>query len=263
MLVFDVESVPDEELIRAHFKLEGSGIELCLRALEMHKEKSGSTFLPHPFHKIVAIAGVMCDEYGRFVSVGSFPKGESSCDERSLIESFLSFVDEKNPKLVSFNGRAFDMPLILLRAMIYNISCYSFFEERNDKINKSKWDNYRSRYSESFHLDLYDTIGHYGAMRPIKLDLLCQMAGIPGKYDVDGSQVMELFYENREDKIREYCESDVINTYLLFLKYSLLKSNISLEDYYSAIEIFGSRIPRDRGYSDIFIEFSKNELKRA
>ena len=154
------------------------------------------------------------------------------------------------------------MPVILLRAMKYNISCPAFFEEANQKYNKTKWDNYRARYSESFHLDLYDSLGHFGAARSLKLDVVCSMANIPGKYDVHGSDVMELYYAGEIEKIREYCESDVLNTYWLLLKYELLKGNHQRSDYSEALMLFQERLPKNRSYSDIFVQFIENELQK-
>ncbi len=255
MLVFDIETVPDEDLIRKVYDIEGEGIEVCLKAQDIHKESSGSTFLPHPFHKIVSIAGVITDEFGKFISVGSFPKGDSEASEEELISEFLGFIDSKNPKIVSFNGRGFDIPVIMLRAMKYNISCHSFFEENNQKYNKNKWDNYKARYSENFHLDLYDSLGHFGATRSLKLDVVCSMANIPGKFDVHGSEVLELYYSGEYEKIREYCQSDVLNTYWLMLKYELLKGNIDIEEYQLCLESLKDRIPKNRSYSDIFVQF--------
>ncbi|BCD60721.1 MULTISPECIES: 3'-5' exonuclease [unclassified Nitratiruptor] len=253
--VFDCETIPDIELIRKNFEVEGEDFEAIHQALQQYEAKAGTTFLPHPYHKVVAISAVFADDFGRFKKVGTFP-GD---DEKEIIESFLSYIDSKNPKLVSFNGRNFDIPMLLLRAMKYNLSCSAYFEQDNQMLNKSKWENYRSRYSESFHLDLMDVLSNFGAARGLKLDTLCQMAGIPGKFDVDGSQVLQLYYNNDLDKIQEYCESDVINTYLLFLKYELLKGGLSKEEYRDILYRMQEIFPKEKSYSEIFMNYMKKE----
>ena len=55
-----------------------------------------------------------------------------------MIKNFLNFINQKNPKLISFNGRSFDMPLLMLRAMQYNLTCSAYFEAENKELNKNK-----------------------------------------------------------------------------------------------------------------------------
>jgi predicted PolB exonuclease-like 3'-5' exonuclease len=87
------------------------------------------------------------------------------------------------------------------------------------------------------------------------------MAGIPGKYDVSGDQVFALFYQGEVEKIREYCQSDVLNTYWLYLKYELLKGALALEDYYRFLTAMRQKLPK-RGYYDIFVEAIDSEIAR-
>ena len=253
--VFDCETIPDVDLIRQNFEVHGDDREATRIALKEQEEKTGSAFLPLPFHKVVAISAVIADEFGRFLRVSTI-KGES---EKEMIEEFLRFIDSKNPRLVSFNGRNFDLPMLFLRALRYNLSCPAFFEQDNQMVNKSKWDNYRTRFTETFHLDLMDSLSHFGAARGLKLDLVCQMAGIPGKFDVSGEQVLDLYYSGQIEKIKEYCESDTINTYLLFLKYELLKGNLTDVDYKEILNQMLSRFPQDRSYSQVFINYLQKE----
>ncbi|MFV0481238.1 MAG: 3'-5' exonuclease [Campylobacteraceae bacterium] len=254
--VFDCETIPDFELIRRNFGFNGSDLEVANLAFAEQKEKSGSEFLPIIYHKVVAISAVIADDFGAFLRVSSM-EGEG---EEALLKSFLSFVDKKNPKLVSFNGRAFDLPMLMARAMKYNLSCPAYFEVENRELNKTKWDNYRARYSDRFHIDLLDNISDYGAVRGLKLDLLCSMLGLPGKYDVSGDQVLELFLKNEMEKIKEYCESDVLNTYWLYLKYELLKGNITKEDYARFLLAMSENLSRERNYTEIFQNAVKSDL---
>ncbi len=254
--VFDCETIPDVELVKSEFALEGDSLEITNEAFRLQEEKSGYSFLPIPFHQVVAISAVICDDFGKFQKVSSI-EGES---EKQMIENFLNFIDKKEPKLVSFNGRAFDMPMLMIRAMKYNLSCFAYFEKDNRDTNKSKWDNYRSRYSDRFHVDLMDHIGEFGAVRGLKLDLLCKMAGLPGKYDVHGDEVSELYYTNELKKIKEYCESDVLNTYWLYLKYELLKGNITKEEYFDNLMIFKEALNDKKSYAKVFKEYLDREM---
>ena len=257
--IFDIETIPDVDLIRKVFGFEGDDYTVSSLALREQEEKSGSSFLPLPFHKIVAISAVIADDFGIFRKVSSI----EGLDEKEMIKNFLHFINQKNPKLISFNGRSFDVPLLMLRAMQYNLTCNAYFEVENKELNKNKWDNYRARYSDRFHVDLMDHLCEFGAVRGLKLDHVCSMVGLPGKYDVHGDQVMELYYANQLDKIKEYCESDVLNTYWLFLKYELLKGNVIIEDYQRALAIMQENLRPEKSYTDVFGIAIEEELYRG
>jgi len=232
---------------------------LSLRAMEIFKEKTGSEFLPVCFHRVVSISAVMADGFGRFLRVSTLD-GEN---ERDKIAKFLTFIEDFNPRLVSFNGRGFDLPMIMARAMCYDLSAAAYFETNDRDNNKSKWENYRSRYDGRFHLDLLDHISDFGAVRGLKLDHLCASVGLPGKYDVHGDQVLQLYYAGEQAKIDEYCRSDVLNTYWLFLKYELLRGKITKDDYLNYIAVMGEFLKKEcagMSYTPVFCDFIEREL---
>ena len=232
---------------------------LSLRAMEIFKEKTGSEFLPVCFHRVVSISAVMADGFGRFLRVSTLD-GEN---ERDKIAKFLAFIEDFNPRLVSFNGRGFDLPMIMARAMCYDLSAAAYFETNDRDNNKSKWENYRSRYDGRFHLDLLDHISDFGAVRGLKLDHICASMGLPGKYDVHGDQVLQLYYAGEQAKIDEYCRSDVLNTYWLFLKYELLRGKITKDDYLNYIAVMGEFLQKesaDMSYTPVFCDFIEREL---
>ncbi len=257
--IFDCETIPDVDLIRATFTTHAEDDLASTReALAQYEAEKNTTFLPLPYHKVVTISAVIADEFGRFIKVGDFGNGKD--DEESIIRHFFGFVEEKNPKLVSFNGRGFDMPMLLIRAMKYAIAFPAWFDQNNPMLNKTKWENYRQRFAEGFHLDLLDSMGSFGAVRNLKLDTLCTMAGMPGKYDVHGDQVLDLYYDGRLDRIKEYCQSDTLNTYWLYLKYALLRGDLTREDYYSFLQTMQAKLP-PLGYHQPFVNAIQKELE--
>ena len=265
--IFDIETIPNTELLRKMYPEENlSDLALCHKAFAAQKEATGSEFLPLYLHKVVAISSVIADEYGHFIKVGNFGKAD---DEKTILSEFLSYIDRQNPKLVSYNGRNFDIPTIMLRAMAYNLSATGYYETDNPKYNKNKWENYRQRYSERFHTDLLDALGHFGSVRGLRLDSVCGMLGIPGKYDMSGDLVHSIYYdENLEHEkklqtIQEYCQSDVLNTYWLYLKYELLKGNLTLPDYFSILDGFATKLPKDKSYSQVFLNSIQKALEDA
>lgn len=264
LCVFDCETIPDTEMIKKHFPVtQDDPYLMCEEAFILQEEKTGSGFLPLPFHKVVSIAAVIADDYGNFLKVGNFPKGAINPSEEELIESFFAFIEEKQPKLVSFNGRAFDMPMLLIRAMKYNLSLPAYFETDNRDLNKNKWENYRARFSENFHNDLLETLGNYGAARGLKLDELCSCMELPGKYDVSGDEVTKLYFDEEITRIQEYCESDVLNTYWLYLKYELLKGELLKRDYYAILSHLAENMNPHRNYTEVFRAHIQKELENA
>lgn len=271
VMIFDCETIPDVQLIKQtmaqtfeEYKLPmQEDLEISKNAQKIQKELSGSEFLPLPYHQVVSIAAVFCNDYGEFIKVGNFPSTGESKEEReeSLLKSFFDYLNKHQPKLVSFNGRGFDMPMLLLRAMKYNLSAEAYFEENNPQFNKNKWENYRQRYSEKFHIDLLDSLGNFGVTRGLKLDVIANLIGFPGKFETCGNQVLDLYYQKQEQKIEEYCQSDVLNTYGIYLNYELLKGNINQEDYYNLLQILYEKLPKDKAYSSVFLDTIQRNFK--
>lgn len=265
-MVFDCETILDVDLLKQGFRKEFlernvdvgvcTDLELSQKAMEIQKEQSGTAFLPICYHQVVSIAAVFCDEYGNFNKVGNFKAvGDSKKErERSLIQAFLDYINKKQPKLVSYNGRGFDIPMLLLRAMQYRLSASAYFEENNPQFNKNKWENYRQRYCERFHLDLLEALGNYGAVRNLKLDVLANLVGFPGKYNTSGDMVLDMYYAGNLEQIDTYCQSDVLNTYGLYLNYEILKGNLSVQDYIMILEQWREKLPKDKEYYSVFFD---------
>lgn len=257
--IFDTETIPDVETLRQVYGYAGDDESVAQEAFSRQKERTGSEFLPICFHKVVAISAVMADSSGKILRASSI----GASGEYELLEKFITFLNSQNPRLVSFNGRGFDLPMLMLRAMRYNLSCHSYFDTSDPSSGKDKWCNYRSRYDGAFHLDLADHIGEFGAVRGLGLDAICKSLNIPGKYDTHGDEVWRLHLQNKDELIREYCESDAINTYWLFLKYELLRGNISQEQYGENLQALIELMQTSsRGYGGVFGLAASKELAR-
>lgn len=257
--IFDCETIPDFEALRAVFGYEGSDEEVANLAYKAQKEKTGSEFLPVNFHKIVNISSVITDHKAQFIRVSSI-NGE---DEKEILEKFTNFINKNIPRLVSFNGRGFDLPLIAIRSMKYNLPFGMYFKVEDKNLNIGKWNNYRDRYSGAFHLDLLDSFQEFGSIRGISLDGLCKTYGLPGKYDTHGDQVLELFLNGEISKISEYCESDALNTYLLYLKYEIIRENLNYDDYFINLNLMKEFINNKKlSYKEPFVECIDKEIEK-
>lgn len=258
--VFDCETIPDVALLSKVYGYQGDFLSVCEQAFAQAEQTSGSTFLPHCFHKVITISALIAQPNGMMVRLGCFESGK---EEREIIESFLKYL-QKQPRLVSFNGRGFDMPMLLLRAMRYNLQAEAYFETKNAAVGKDKWENYRQRYSERFHLDLFDSLGHFGAAaRGLKLHHLAISCGLPGKIDTHGDEVYRLYANAQTEQIDCYCETDVLNTYWLFLKWQLLCGHYDLAHYQKCLETMREQISPQKPYATAFIEAISTELARS
>jgi DNA polymerase elongation subunit (family B) len=114
-------------------------------------------------------------------------------------------------RLVTWNGRGFDMPLLNLRAMKGGVD-WSFWDGK-----RHRFPNYKKAL---FHYDMQDQLGDYGAARSISLDRTAKMLGLPGKVGIDGGGVAEALANGDRRKVVAYCCNDVFETYLVYLAYA-------------------------------------------
>lgn len=227
ILVFDIETVPDVAGLRLLNSLPGSmsNDEVAQYAFTMRREKTGSDFLPHLLHRIVAISCAFRDDEGfRVRSLGA------ECEaEAGLIRLFFRTIEKYMPQLVSWNGGGFDLPVLHYRAMIHHVAAPKYWD-LGDRDRDFKWNNYISRY-HTRHIDLMDILALYQPRANASLDALAKLCGLPGKCGMDGSQVWQAFGEGRIQEIRQYCETDVVNTYLLYCRFQLMRGYLTSREY--------------------------------
>ncbi|MGE5535136.1 MAG: 3'-5' exonuclease, partial [Acidobacteriota bacterium] len=236
VLVFDIETIPDVAGLRT---LNGASkdmtdAEVAEAAFAARRERTGSDFLQHHLHRVAAISCVFRDDEG--VRVKSL--GHPQDSEHKLIHDFFRIIDKYTPQLVSWNGGGFDLPVLHYRAMINGVTASRYWE-MGDEDRDFKWNNYLSRY-HTRHLDLMDLLALYTGRANAPLDELAKLCGFPGKLGVDGSQVWSLFQEGRLREIRDYCETDVVNTYLVYCRFLLMRGIMTRASYEAEIELVRS-----------------------
>jgi len=238
VLVFDIETIPDVKGLRALNNHPDSmrDAEVAAVAFSARREKTGSEFLQHHLHKVAAISCVFRDDEGfRVKSLGSLDD-----EEPKLVQDFFRIVDKYTPQLVSWNGGGFDLPVLHYRAMINGVVADRYWE-MGDEDRDFKWNNYLSRY-HTRHLDLMDLLALYTGRANAPLDELAKLCGFPGKLGVDGSQVWTLYQEGRLDEIRDYCETDVVNTYLVYCRFLLMRGVLTKAAYEAEVNLVRSSL---------------------
>ena len=225
ILVFDIETIADidgaQRIYPQLAKLNDADTLSALTAIR--NQEAGHDFMRLPLQRIVCISAL-------YIKDGQFSLFSLTADKFSekeiLAKFFRAFSDvEKLPQLVSWNGSGFDIPVLIYRAMQYDLAAPWLFEE-GERIKSMRFDNYVNRF-QTRHLDLMDRFSQYGASRREAMDVVASLYGLPGKTDVDGSMVGALVAADDWQTLSTYCESDVINTWLIYLRWLRLTGKLS------------------------------------
>ncbi len=237
LFVFDIETVPDADAAPNLTGIESTDVGARRKAIEDYHlaiTDGKNAFPRQPFHKVVAIS-FLDAEIGRDGRTEAYTLrdlrsgGEPGFGEKQLLQGFFQYLERHKPRLVSFNGRTFDLPVLKYRAMVHGIEA-PWLHKSGDK-----WNSYGYRYATDWHCDLLDVLSDYGASAKIKLNEVCAAFGFPGKFGVDGSMVAGMIDEGRVQEVRNYCETDVLNTYLVYLRWQLHNGTLGRAGYNAAI----------------------------
>ena len=241
-LILDIETIPDTER--------------WTRPESVPTSHGGESAFPPTWAHRIVVVGCLWLDHGyrlkRFGVVGDHPVSAGTPDhrERHLLEDFSRFVGRARPVLVTYNGRSFDLPVIVMRALCHAIALPWYYRDRD----------IRYRYSEDGHLDLCDWLADHGATRAGKLDAIARLIGLPGKIGVDGSQVEGLYHAGKLESIQHYCLADVAQTALLFLRFRLLQGQISAEDYRDRTGALLDELAADGRVADVLDKLDRAHL---
>ena len=225
-LVFDVESVADGALVsRLVFPSEGLSAQAAIaRYRQELLAKYESDFIPYTYHVPASIAVAKVDAEYHLTDVSVLDEAESR--PHVMTENFWRGWEKYGrPTLVTFNGRTFDIPLLELAAFRYGISVPGWFN-----IAAKSFEQSRNRFNIDAHIDLQELLTNFGSSRFTGgLNLAANLLGKPGKMDVAGHMVQDVFDAGRIAEIHDYCRCDVLDTYFVFLRTRLLVGKLSLD----------------------------------
>jgi 3'-5' exonuclease len=192
---------------------------------QRRREVTGGEFLSLEQQRVVAISVVLRSRD----TLKVWSLGEMASSEKELIERFYDGLDKYSPDLVSWNGSGFDLPVLHYRALKHGIVAPRYWET-GDEDQSFRWNNYLNRY-HARHLDLMDVLSGYQSRARAGLDNVAVLLGLPGKLGMHGEQVWECYQRGELAAIRDYCETDVINTYLIYLRFELIRGRLSAAQY--------------------------------
>jgi predicted PolB exonuclease-like 3'-5' exonuclease len=225
-LVFDVESVPDGELIAKtrypHDEL--SPAEAIRRFRQELLTTSGRDFIPYTYHLPVAVVVAKVQADFKLLEIVSLdqPQHRSHVITRHFWAGWEAY---SQPTWVTFNGRTFDLPLMEHAAFRFGVAVPNWFN-----MAERSYDQKRNRYNLQSHLDLQEVLTNFGATwYRGGLNLAAGLLGKPGKMEVQGDMVYDLYTQGRIAEINEYCRCDVLDTYFVLLRTMLLMGKIGID----------------------------------
>jgi predicted PolB exonuclease-like 3'-5' exonuclease len=214
VIVWDLETVPDLRGFAAASGHDGISDDEV-------REAMGDKFPKHIFHSIICIGALVArrdNAHWEVTALGAPHIGERS--EKELIIGFVNRIAELSPQLVTFNGSGFDLPVLRYRAMVHAIPAVGLASRP-----------YFHRYSDDA-IDLCDVLSSYSSQAKVSLHELCKVMGLPGKPNgLSGADVDRYHRERRIREIADYCESDVLNTFRVWLRYELFRGGLSYEAF--------------------------------
>ena len=217
-LAFDIETVPDTQLGAQLLGLTDISDEDVAKAMFFNQmQERGTEFLPLYQHRIVAISAAWRSADGFKV----WSLGEEDSDEKELVQRFYDGIDRYTPDLVSWNGAGFDLPVLHYRALRHGVQAPRYWE-MGDEDRSFRYNNYLSRFHWR-HVDLMDVLAGFQNRARAPLDAVATMLGFPGKMGMAGDKVWGCFLEGGIRQIRDYCETDVLNTYLVYLRFQHMR----------------------------------------
>jgi predicted PolB exonuclease-like 3'-5' exonuclease len=230
-LVFDIETVPDVELGRRLYGLHGLPDAAVAKAMfAIRRAASGNDFLPHIQHRVIAISCAL--RTGDQLKVWSL--GDLQSSETDLLRRFFDGIEKFLPDLVSWNGGGFDLPVLHYRSLKAGIAAATYWET-GDGDTDFRYNNYLSRFHWR-HIDLMDVLAGFQQRARASLADTAALLGFPGKLGFSGDQVWDAYLNGQLQAVRRYCETDVLNTYLIYLRFQLLRGQLDAAGLESEME---------------------------
>ncbi len=225
VFAFDIETIPDVDFGKRMWDLGDLSDENVATAMtSMQQQKTGSDFLPLHQHRVVAISVAL--RTGDSFKLWSL--GDKDSDEADLVRRFFGGIDRYTPDLISWNGSGFDLPVLHYRAVRNNIQAPRYWET-GDGDREFRFNNYLNRFHWR-HIDLMEVLSGFQGRGRASLDQAAVLFGFPGKLGMSGDKVWQTWLDGGIDDIRNYCESDVLNTYLIYLRFEFMRGNLDEKD---------------------------------
>jgi predicted PolB exonuclease-like 3'-5' exonuclease len=231
VLCFDIETIPDTDFGRRIFNLGDLDDESVAKVMQFKQLQARQTdFLPLPQHRVIVISAVLRNSDGLHI----FSLGKEQGSERDIVQRFFDGLEKKSPDLVSWNGSGFDLPVLHYRALKHGVTAARYWEI-GDTDRDYRYNNYLSRFHWR-HIDLMDVLAGFQFGGRASLEHTAQLLGLPGKLGMSGASVWDYYLKGQQADIERYCETDALNTYLIFLRFELMRGVLDRTRYAQEVE---------------------------
>ena len=238
-LVFDIETIPDVDFGRRLHGVEDLDDAAVAKIMFFKQRQARQTdFLPLPQHRIVAISAVLSTRDDLHV----FSLGDPTSGEKELVERFFDGIERYSPELVSWNGSGFDLPVLHYRSLLHSVTAERYWEI-GDRDRDYRYNNYLSRFHWR-HLDVMDVLAGFQFGGRSSLEHVATLLGFPGKLGMSGALVWERYQAGEIEAIRNYCETDVLNTYLIYLRLQLIRGVLDRQGHAAELERLEAKLER-------------------
>ena len=226
VFAFDIETIPDVELgRRIHDLHDLTDKQVGYVMQTRRREETGNEFLSLEQQRIVAISVALRTRD----SFKVWSLGEANAPEAEIIQRFFDGLEKYTPDLVSWNGSGFDLPVLHYRALRHGIAAPRYWEV-GDEDQSFRWNNYLNRFHWR-HIDVMDVMSGYQGRGRASLQNVAMLLNLPGKLGMSGDKVWDSWLDGGIEHIRNYCETDVLNTFLVYLRFELMRGRLSREEF--------------------------------
>lgn len=227
VFVFDIETVPDVDGGRRLLGMDGMDDDAVADAMfALRRQETGGTDFQRLHLHRIAVISVAMRSADRF-KVWSI--GDADSPEADILQRFFEGIERFTPNLVSWNGGGFDLPVLHYRAMLNRVAAPRYWETGSTD-QSFRWNNYLNRFHDR-HLDLMDVLAGYQPRANCALDELATLCGFPGKMGMAGDKVWSAIRAGDFDRVRDYCETDVLNTFLVYLRFQYMRGHLDAAGY--------------------------------
>jgi predicted PolB exonuclease-like 3'-5' exonuclease len=239
VLCFDIETIPDTAFGRRLYGLGDLDDESVAKVMRFKQLQARQTdFLPLPQHRVVVISAVLRNSDGLHI----FSLGREQGSERDIVQRFFDGLERRTPDLVSWNGKGFDLPMLHYRALLHGVTAARYWEI-GDSDRDYRYNNYLNRFHWR-HIDLMDVLSGFQAGARTSLQHMAQLLGFPGKLGMSGAAVWDYHLQGRHAEIERYCETDALNTFLVYLRFELMRGNLDRSRYDQEMDRVRDKIGR-------------------
>ena len=248
-LVFDIETIPDVQLGRRLYGVDDLDDDSVAKIMLFKQRQTRKTdFLPLPQHRVIAISAVL----KTLDDIHVFTLGEIDSTEKEIVQRFYEGLQRYSPELVSWNGSGFDLPVLHYRALLHGVNAQRYWE-MGDNDREFRFNNYLNRFHWR-HIDLMDVLAGFQIGGRASLEQITTLLGFPGKLGMNGGQVWSRYQAGEGEASRNYCETDAINTYLVFLRFQLVRGILDEEGYENELKRLRTKLKQSKSlHLQVFI----------